>query len=98
MKARYIGSILFSLILLAGIPACKHEIAATADLTPEQLAGLSARIYVTPNNQSAILSDAGMTESAFRLQVENISTNMDASSRYRKEFEQQLQNYHSWQN
>jgi hypothetical protein len=94
MKFRTIGSIVFSLILLAGISACKHEVTATGELTPEQLANVGARIYVHPENQTAILSDAGMTESDFRLQIENISTNMDASSRYRKEFEQQLQNYH----
>lgn len=94
MKASSIFGIIFSLILLAGISACKHEVRTMGELTPEQLANVGARIYVNPENQSAILSDAGMTEPAFRLQIENISTNIDASSRYRKEFEQQLLNYH----
>jgi len=88
---------LYPLILLAGISACKHTVSATGELTPEQLADVGARIYVTPENQSAILSDAGMTESAFRMQIENISTSMDASSRYRKSFEQRLLDYHNSQ-
>ncbi|MEX2523413.1 MAG: hypothetical protein WD750_00500 [Gammaproteobacteria bacterium] len=91
MKTRYVCSVICSLILLAGISACKNEV-ATGELTPEQLADLGARIYANPENQSAILSDAGMTEADFRLQIENISTSTDASSRYRKSFEQQLQN------
>jgi len=94
MKNIYTGSILCLLILLSGISACEHETIPSPQLTAEQLAQVSARLYVNPDNQSAILSDAGMTESAFRLQIENISTNMDASARYRDEFEQQLLNYH----
>jgi len=94
MKFRSIRIIMLSLILSAGIAACKHDLTPTPELTPEHLANVGARIYVTPENRSAILSDAGMTEADFRLQIENISTNMDASSRYRKEFEQQLLNYH----
>jgi len=94
MKANYLRRITFSIILLAGISACKHDVAVTGEITPERLAELGAQIYVYPDNQSSILADAGMTESAFRQEIENISISMDASSRYSKSFEQHLRNYH----
>lgn len=95
MKIQSLKMIMLSLIISAGVAACKHDLTQTSsELTPEQLANVGARIYATPENQSAILSDAGMSESDFRLQIENISTSTDASSRYRQEFEQQLLNYH----
>jgi len=97
MNMGSVRTLFYPLILLAGISACKHTVSATSEFTPEQLADVGARIYVSPEKQSAILSDAGMTESAFRMQIENISTSMDASSRYRKSFEQKLLDYHSSQ-
>jgi len=95
MKPNYMRSIIYPLVLLAGISACRHDAMATREITPERLAELGAQIYVNPENQSAILAEAGMTESAFRQHIENISINMDASSRYSKSFEQHLRNYHN---
>ena len=57
-------------------------IASAPALTPEQLGELGAKIKAHPKDAQRILSDAGLTESAFASQIRKVSSDPAASKRY----------------
>jgi hypothetical protein len=59
---------------------------STTNLSPEQLGEIGAKISQTPADAKKILSSHGLTEEAFEQAVRKVSSDPDASRRYRNGF------------
>ena len=59
---------------------------AAANLTPEQLGELGAKIRKQPNDAPRLLSEAGLTEETFEQAVRKVSEDPAASKRYTEAF------------
>ena len=56
--------------------------ATTANLTPEQLGELGAKIKKQPNDAQRLLSEQGLTEESFEQAIRKVSEDPQASKRY----------------
>lgn len=63
-------------------PGSSSVASTSQSLTPEQLGELGAKIKANPKDAQKILSDAGLTESAFETQIRKVSSDPAASKRY----------------
>ena len=89
----FLGILLLSSSLLL---SCKGERTAeqstssasvsAADLTPEQLGELGARIKKNPSDAATLLSERGLTEESFEKAIRRVTEDKDASQRYAAAF------------
>ena len=63
-------------------PATRETPLAQAELTPEELGELGARIEKNPNEARKLLSEKGLNEESFEQAVRRISEDPAASRRY----------------
>lgn len=54
----------------------------SAELTPEQLGELGAKIKKNPDRAQELLTEQGLTETAFEAQIRKVTEDPDASKRY----------------
>ncbi|MFZ2493843.1 MAG: hypothetical protein WA208_20380 [Thermoanaerobaculia bacterium] len=66
----------------AGTPA-----ASATTLTPEQLGELGAQIEKNPATASELLSQRGLNETTFEEQIRKVSSDPEASRRYRDSYQ-----------
>jgi hypothetical protein len=66
----------------APAPAAAQPAPAAANLTPEQLGELGAKITRQPDNAQQILSQHGLSEEAFEQAIRKVSEDPAASKRY----------------
>ena len=55
---------------------------AEAELTPEQLGELAASIEKEPDRASEILTERGLSDAEFEVEIRKVSENPEASKRY----------------
>jgi hypothetical protein len=55
---------------------------ASANLTPEQLGELGAKIKKQPSDAQRLLSEQGLTEQSFETAIRKVSEDPEASKRY----------------
>jgi hypothetical protein len=67
-------------------PATTEPTAAAANLTPEQLGELGAKIRKQPNDAQRLLTEAGLTEESFEQAIRKVSEDPQASKRYAAAF------------
>ena len=93
MKTISIAISVFALVLTFGcqksttnasVPASDNQAASVsqANLTPEQLGELGAKIKKSPGDAQKILSDQGLTEQSFEQQIRHVAQDPEASKRY----------------
>lgn len=58
----------------------------TAELTPEQLGQLGAKIKRQPEDAQRLLSEQGLTEDTFEQQIRKVTEDAEASKRYAAAF------------
>ena len=63
-------------------PAATQQ-ASTAQLTPEELGELGAKIEKTPASAQQLLAERGLTEVTFEQEIRKVSSDPEASRRYR---------------
>lgn len=88
----------FALISILGLGACQQKAtenaaatpapaatqqAAAAELTPEQLGELGAKIEKDPASAQQLLSEQGLNEATFEQAIRKVSSDPAASRRYR---------------
>ena len=56
---------------------------AAQNLTPEQLGEIGAKIKKNPSDASKILAEHGLTEASFEKEIRKVSSDPEASRRYR---------------
>jgi hypothetical protein len=68
----------------ATAPSSDNQAASVSqtNLTPEQLGELGAKIKKSPGDAQKILSDQGLTEKSFELQIRQVAQDPEASKRY----------------
>lgn len=79
-------------MMVVAMMGCGGATEAPVDLTPKQLGELGAEIYLHEDQTEEILSEANLTEEAFRTKIGEISSNPDQAREYRQAFERRLEN------
>lgn len=79
-------------MMVVAMMGCGGATESPADLTPTKLGELGAEIYLQEDQTEEILSEANLTEEAFRTRIGEISSNPDQARQYRQAFEKRLEN------
>lgn len=66
----------------ATVESSKTEATAKAQLTPEQLGELGAKIRKNPDRASELLREHGLNEQSFEAEIRKVTENAEASKRY----------------
>ena len=66
----------------ATVESSKTEATAKAQLTPEQLGELGAKIRKNPDRTSELLREHGLNEQSFETEIRKVTENAEASKRY----------------
>ena len=79
------------------LPACSRETSTTAvettevrqaELSPEQLGQLGAKIKKQPNDAQRLLTEHGLTEESFEQAIRKVSEDPEAAKRYAAAYRQ----------
>ena len=66
----------------SSVESSKTQATAKAELTPEQLGELGAKIRKNPDRTAELLREHGLDEKSYEAEIRTVTENADASKRY----------------